>query len=184
MNKRQEFWLLHYAARAFRHTAEACRSLSESGMTSESPAYYPLMAGAYTLYGRPFLKNRGIGKLPLEFVPDERRADHLHLATLRDTFYAHSDATTPPDATGPKNDVLVYVQRGLIRCGLRELRTLAAGLPLLRGMADVLAEKAHREIRPLDDEIGLRAPMPDGVYRLNVEDEPAPLLLPLDPDDE
>ena len=58
------------------------------------------------------------------------------------------------------------------------MKTLPPGLPLVIDMARLLLAKAHDEAEEIATKIGLRADIPDGVYHLNLADEPAPLLTP------
>ena len=178
MNKRQQFWLRQYACRAFYHTVESCQFLLRYGIHPESPLYYPLMSAAYTIYSRPFMMSFGVGRLDDAFLPPERLADHKHIMNLRCTFYAHSDATQEPSFEQPSNGIIVISKGGQIQYALHEMKTLPPGLPLLHDMAGVLLNKAHSECESLAAEIGLGSAVPDGLYHLNLEDEPAPLLVP------
>lgn len=178
MNKRQQFWLRHYACRAFQHTIESCLFLLRYGIHPDSPLYYPLMTAAYVIYSRPFMKSFGVGRLDDGFIPPERLADHKHLMELRCTFYAHSDATQKPSFHQPSNGIIVFSKEGQVECALHEMKTLPPGLPLLHEMALLLLQKAHDEGEILAKEIGLKDAIPEGVYHLSLEDEPAPLLVP------
>jgi hypothetical protein len=136
------------------------------------------MTAAYVTYSRPFMPNFGVGRLDDSFVPTERLADHTHIMSLRSTFYAHSDATQPPSSEQPSNAVIVFSSNGQVDFALREMKTLPPGLPLISEMAQLLLGKAHEEAEELAKQIGLRGDIPDGVYYLNLADEPAPLLTP------
>ena len=61
---------------------------------------------------------------------------------------------------------------------LHEMKTLPPGLPLVIDMSRLLLAKAHDEAEEIAAKIGLKANIPDGVYHLNLADEPAPLLVP------
>jgi hypothetical protein len=98
--------------------------------------------------------------------------------SLRSTFYAHSDATQPPSSSQPSNAIIVFAKNGELQFALHEMKTLPPGLPLVIDMARVLLAKAHNEAEELAAKIGLRGNIADGVYHLNLADEPAPLLTP------
>ena len=178
MNERQRFWLRHYACRAFQHAIESCHFLLRYGIHPESPLYYPLMTAAYVTYSRPFMSNFGVGRLDDSFIPAERLADHKHIMSLRSTFYAHSDAIEPPSSNQPSNAIIVFAKDGELQFALHEMKTLPPGLPLVIDMSRLLLAKAHDEAEEIAAKIGLKANIPDGVYHLNLGDEPAPLLVP------
>jgi len=178
INDRQRFWLRHYACRAFQHAIESCHFLLRYGVHPDSPLYYPLMTAAYVTYSRPFMPNYGVGRLDDSFVPAERLADHQHLMDLRSRFYAHADATQKPDLGQPSNAIIVFAKAGQVEFALHEMKTLPPGLPLIAEMARILLQKAHDEAEEIASKIGLRGTIPDGVYHLNLADEPAPLLIP------
>ena len=76
----------------------------------------------------------------------------------------------------PANAIIVFAKNGELQFALREMKTLPPGLPLVVDMARLLLAKAHDEAEERATKIGLRANIPDGVYHLNLADEPAPLL--------
>ncbi len=78
----------------------------------------------------------------------------------------------------PSNAIIVFAKGGEIELGLHEMKTLPPGLPLVAEMAQLLLDKAHDEAEALATKIGLRGKIADGVYHLNLADEPALLLTP------
>lgn len=179
INDRQRFWLRHYACRAFEHAIESCHFLLRYGIHPDSPLYYPLMTAAYVTYSRPFMPNFGAGRLDDSFVPSDRLADHKHLMSLRSNFYAHSDATEEPGSNQPTNAIIVFAKDGRVEFALHEMKTLPPGLPMVADMAKLLLQKAHDEAEEIANRIGLRGKIEDGMYHLNLQDEPAPLLIPI-----
>jgi hypothetical protein len=88
----KKFWLMFQANETFKAVYRGCLESVSSGLSQDSPLYFPLVAGLICLYGRPFKKSEGVGKLPIEMVPKEYLDLHNDLITIRDKLYAHSDA--------------------------------------------------------------------------------------------
>jgi hypothetical protein len=89
----QEVWLMFQANKTFKAVHQGCLELVPSGLSETSPLYFPVVAGLICLYGKPFKYNEGVGKLPIEMVPEEHLSLHDQLIVIRDKLYAHSDAS-------------------------------------------------------------------------------------------
>lgn len=61
-------------------------------MQSDSQCGAILYGALCTYYARPFTHSDGLGRLPLEFVPDEFRSTHDKLRRYRNKVAAHSDS--------------------------------------------------------------------------------------------
>jgi hypothetical protein len=81
------------ANKTFKAVHQGCLELVPSGLSETSPLYFPVVAGLICLYGKPFKYNEGVGKLPIEMVPEEHLSLHDQLIVIRDKLYAHSDAS-------------------------------------------------------------------------------------------
>ena len=89
----KKFWLMFQANETFKAVHQGCLELVRSGLSEASPLYFPVVAGLICLYGKPFKRSKGVGKLQIEMVPEEHVSVHNQLIVIRDKLYAHSDAT-------------------------------------------------------------------------------------------
>ena len=104
----KKFWLMFQAKETFKAVHRGCLELVRSGLSETSPLYFPLIAGLICLYCKPFKHNEGVGKLPIEMVPEEQLSLHNQLIVIRDKLYAHSDAD--------KKVVVGNLHFGEVRC--------------------------------------------------------------------
>jgi hypothetical protein len=182
----KRFWLMFQANETFRAVHRGCLELVSSGLSQESPLYFPLVAGLICLYGKPFKRSEGVGKLPIEMVPEEHLNLHNDLITIRDKLYAHSDA----DKT---------VTLGTLHFG--ELRAYRYKYPKIKGgyfidglhiapeffskamakLVQVMVKKTQYQVNVLEKKFARHIPRRDGEFLLNIKDEDGPIFTPVEP---
>src|ERR1035438_7364520 len=64
-------WKMFYAGQCFMHAQAAAEYVLQKNIEGNNPVYYPLVTAVYTLYGKPFLTNYGVGSLSDEIIPPE-----------------------------------------------------------------------------------------------------------------
>lgn len=111
------FWLMLYAMDAFRKCIQGCESLLAADVTPSNPAYLQTIVAILTMYGKPFHRNAGVGKLDDRFVPLAYKNLHQQMMRERDKIHAHSDARGIDTKFGNANQVrLIRGEKGFLWC--------------------------------------------------------------------
>jgi len=83
---------LHTLAETSCQVVEALSTLLANGTVAEgSPKYSSIINTIYVVYGRPFHRCAGVGRLEKLDIPTDRHDVHDHLMTFRDKVYGHKD---------------------------------------------------------------------------------------------
>jgi hypothetical protein len=182
----KKYWLMFQANETFKAVHRGCLELVSSGLSQESPIYFPLVAGLICLYGKPFKKSEGVGKLPNKMVPKEHLPLHNDLITIRDKLYAHSDANET-------------VTLGILHFG--ELRAYRYKYPKPQGgyfidrlqiapgffgnhmakLAQAMVEKTQYYVDLLGKRFAPHIPHRDGECLLNIKDKDGVLFTQVEP---
>ena len=179
----KKFWLMLQAKETFKAVHQGCLELVHSGLSETSPLYFPLVAGLICLYCKPFKYNRGVGKLPIEMVPEEQLSLHNQLIVIRDKLFAHSDATI----TEPVGNL----HFGELRCfrwpdeGGYYIEHLHIAPDLFGKFMAVLADQMRERTNDYVDKLGERlaphVPNRPGEFLLNIKDKEGPLFAEVEP---
>jgi hypothetical protein len=104
-NETKQFWLMLYAMEGFEIVIRACDSLLNNKYDHFDINFQCIITAILTIYGRPWHKNEGVGKLEDVLVPEEYKALHLRLITERDKIFAHKDAKGFQTPIGNANQI-------------------------------------------------------------------------------
>jgi len=107
---RKNWWLKAYACISFKKSLESCNLLLKTVDSTLHELYLPLSIAIHALYGRPFKFQRGVGKLPNEYVPDKYKGIHKALITFRDKVFIHSDADDTEEIGRPFHDIVYHIK--------------------------------------------------------------------------
>lgn len=171
-NRRKDIWQMLYALDCFQNVEKVCEHILERNIVNGNPMYHSLLTAAYVIYGRPFKKNYGIGKLDESFVPKSLIDKHKEIIKHRDKIFSHTDVNGKWEEEDLSlNQVELVVENG--RCQWR-IRAIQAEPEFVRSMMDLskdLARKADARIQDLNQRIGKYVPKRNGVYKLNLDKE-------------
>lgn len=182
-NVRREAWLTAYAETSCQ-VVEALSALLAKGTIPEgSPEYFATVNTIYVVYGRPFHRCAGVGRLEKTDIPGDRLDVHDHLMLFRDKVYAHKD--TPgiqieDDYTA--NEVRAIVGGdSAVQIFCTEFHTRPPKMPDIQSHARVLQSNFGARMKDLMEQLlpGGRMPggqhLHDGEFILTVdwqEDQP------------
>jgi hypothetical protein len=111
----KKFWLMLYAMDAFKKCIHCCDSLLEGGIAPSDFDYLPMIVAILTMYGKPFHRNVGVGKLDDIFVPEAYKDLHQLMIRDRDKIHAHSDAKGITTNIGNANQIrLIRNEKGFM----------------------------------------------------------------------
>lgn len=164
-------WKMFYAGQCFMHAQAAAEYVLQKNIENDK-VYYPLVAAVYTLYGKPFLTNYGVGSISDEFIPPEHLELHHTLMEHRNQTYAHSQASAFEflDA-GKVNQVRLLVHPpdppSLI-CG--QFQAEPPLMPTIINLCRLLQEKTRNLKIELFQRYKHYVPAKEGEYILNVYD--------------
>jgi len=131
--------------------------------------FHALITAIVVTYGRPFSGNRGIGKLPVDMIPDEHRTLHDKLMLLRNQVYAHTDSKTDPNlATISINSLIFRSHDGEIEFGLQELKPEEHPVKGIMKLASALEKKTGYHMDKVLSRVKKHR-LPDGEYLLNMD---------------
>jgi hypothetical protein len=165
---RQKLWKLHHARADFSMVSDTCRHVLEQKVDFDDPIYYALVVGIYTVYGRPFTRSTGAGKIEESIVPEKHRPLHNQLLTHRHKVYAHSDATGAPASFGNINQVRFFVRADVIHPGVTRWRSEPEVLQEIIVLCEVLKEKTKYWIDKLQDKYFPHVKVPIGEYVIDL----------------
>lgn len=179
----KKFWLMFQARETFKAVHQGCLELVRSGLSETSPLYFPLIAGLICLYGKPFKYNKGVGKLPIEMVPEEHVSVHNQLIVIRDKLYAHSDATkTVIAGILPFGELRYFRWPG--EFGYR-IEHLHIAPEFFSKFMAVLAERMTGKTQYYVDRLGKKfaphVPHGRGEFLLNIKGKEGPLFTQVEP---
>jgi hypothetical protein len=171
-------WKLFYAHECFRQVESSCSHILAENMDENHPVYYSLITSAYVLYGKPFKRSTGVGKLADDIVPGKYATLHKLLLDHRDQIYAHTDAKSfdLPDV-GSANQVRFLVTPGEIRLFGTQFRARPPFLPELVTLCRELQEKTNYYIGKLEKRYFKQIPKETGEYSVNISDEKGPFVI-------
>ena len=179
----KRFWLMLYARGAFQDVIKSCEYLLEKGLDyfyENIPMYRCMTTAMFTIYGRPFSTNYGVGKLNAQlFVPKEYTALHKKLICERNKIHAHKDAKGLATRFGEINQVRLVRGKNGFTWGIsspfsyeeKDLRDISklceALIEKLNYHIDKYERKCRKEIKKLRE----------GEYLLNVDDTAGDLFV-------
>jgi len=165
-------WKMFYAQQCFKHAQAAAEHILKDKLAEDSPLFYPLITAVYVVYGKPFGKSRGVGRLGEEMIPAEHLELHRLLLEHRDQLYAHTDSTSfeLPDC-GPANQVRVLRLPSEARLFATQFCARPPLLPAVIELCGKLQEKADYHVSKLFERYRTRVPSRVGEYAINVYDQ-------------
>ena len=166
-SKRKEIWQMLYALDCFQNVEEVCRYILEKGIVNGNPMYHSLLTSAYVIYGRPFKKSYGVGKLDDSFVPKSILENHKEIIAHRDRMFAHTDVNGTLEGTAENlNQVELVAQDGFYQWRVRAIQADPEFIQSMLDAAQKLSKKADSTIQEINKAIGKYAPKQNGVYKL------------------
>jgi hypothetical protein len=177
----KQFWLMFQANETFKAVQQACLELVHSGISDASLLYYPLIAGIICLYGKPFKRSAGVGKLPIEMVPEEQLDLHKSLLVIRDKLYAHSDAQSVKFGQLHMNELRCYRWPNEGGYFIDRLNIAPSYFNLVAELAAQMTEKTQYHVDKLAKKFTYRAPRRLGEFLLNIQDQNGPLFTQVEP---
>ena len=105
------FWSFTSASATFYAASSCLRELRKKEGIADSSLRYATACAFVVLYGRAFKQKKDV-RLIEDMVPDEFRALHKHLLTLRDKTFAHFDPDGPDPAAGVWNKAKITARSG------------------------------------------------------------------------
>jgi len=164
------FWLMLYAMDAFKKCILCCESMLKYRITPAEFAYLPMIIAVLTMYGKPFHRNVGVGKLDDGFVPPAYKDLHELMIRDRDKIHAHSDAKGKDSRIGNANEVyLIRAEEGfswgvptLVSFDEKEIRSIIA---LCEALIQKLDDDTTKYEGKVIEEI---RKLPPGEYILNL----------------
>lgn len=148
---RREAWLIAYAETSCQIVERLCALLTEERVAEGSLEYFAMLNTIYVVYGRPFHRCAGVGRLEKSDIPVDRHATHDHMMTFRDKVYGHKDTKSIQiDADYTANEVRAAVAKdGKMRIFCTELYTRPPKLADIHTHASLLQEHFGRRIKDL-----------------------------------
>jgi hypothetical protein len=176
-------WKMFYAGQSFMHAQAAAEYILQQNIEGNNPVYYPLVAAVYTLYGKPFLTNYGVGPISDDIIAPEYLELHRTLLNHRNQTYAHSQASAFEflDA-GKVNQVRLLVhppEPPSLICG--QFQAEPPRMPIIINLCRHLQDKTTNLKIELFQRYKQYIPAEEGEYLLNVSDPNADFYMPTKP---
>jgi hypothetical protein len=173
--ERAEFWKWQSASVAFEMIRDVCDYLLYHQLPVSHPIHDPLVTSIYTLYGRPF-KQRAPLRLSEDIVPEQHRATHIGLITLRDKMFAHTDIDGPRMIDGRAlNELTGFTLNAHTKFGIT---IITPELVSVRTLCVGLYGKAHSEAEKIWRKHMSKNRVPDGTTVVNLSSDDGPFLIP------
>lgn len=167
LEERVNLWQMLHALDCFQHVDRVCSLIQEKAITNGHPLYHSLLTSLYVLYGRPFKKSHGVGRLPDDIVPKELRHIHDDLILHRDKIFAHTDVNgTWEEEDMNLNQVELTVQNGICSWRIRTVQPMPEKVKEFQSLCATLVKKVEYHINKINGEIGKYVPHANGIYRL------------------
>jgi len=177
LNDARTLWKMFYAWESFQRVQKLCEYVLQEKMDENHPAYYSLITSIYIIYGRPFHKSRGVGKLANDIVPKEHTKLHKAMLFHRDSIYAHTDAEGPDMGDdGCANQVRIVVENGIYQMALTQFKALPIVLKDILILCKALQEKTDYHIAKIRSRTLKLIPPVNGEYFLNVSSVKQPFV--------
>jgi hypothetical protein len=178
----KSLWKFFYAQNDFKQAENACLFILKHNIHENHPAYYPLVAAIYVLYGRPFKKSEFVGKLSRDIVPAKFQPLHDVLIDHRDQLYAHTDGKSfDVPGQGAANQVRVRVSSN----GARLIGTQFFARPPTLGevvkLCQAMQKQAAYHIGTLQKRHREKIPKELGEYPINIFNADGDFFLPRQP---
>jgi len=93
--------------------ATTAKQLSALCQSNRDPLFLPLAVAVHSFYARPFMDNKGVGRLDKSLVPPTATGIHDWLMKFRCRAYCHTDTTNIEDTDEPWNDVVYEIESGI-----------------------------------------------------------------------
>ena len=170
--ERKHWWLLAYAHTSFEKSLDACRLLVAQVASTDDDLYLPLAVAVHALYGRPFKSQRGVGKLPNDYIPDDWQGVHQALITFRDQLLLHTDASTIKQAGRPLHDVVYHNIESERLFSTSDPRPRLDHYRFVSGYLPRLIQRVRRDLERIHERFGDCMPRSEGHYLLNLTGEP------------
>ncbi len=175
LEERVNLWQMLHALDCFQHVDRVCSFIQENAITNGHPLYHSLLTSLYVLYGRPFKKSHGVGRLPDDIVPKELRHIHDDLILHRDKIFAHTDVNGIWEEEDMNlNQVELTVENGFCSWRIRTVQPMPERVKEFQTLCAELVKKVEYHINKLNRKIGRCVPHTNGIYRL-VLDKNAPV---------
>jgi len=169
LDERKQIWQWLHALDCFQHVDRVCEFILEQNITNGHPLYHSLLTAVFVLYGRPFKKSHGVGRLPDGIVPKELLDIHNDLLIHRDKIFAHTDVNGVLEDEGLNlNQVDLTVDDGFYQWRVRTVQPERERVAEFRSLSQKLARKVDYHIQKFNKKWGRSAPYSNGTYRLNL----------------
>lgn len=167
VEERMNLWRMLHALDCFQHVDRICSLIQENGITNGHPLYHSLLTSMYVLYGRPFKKSHGVGRLPDDIVPKELHDIHNDLMLHRDKIFAHTDVNgTWEEEDMNLNQVELTIQNGFCSWRIRTVQPMPERVREFQSLCAELVKKVEYHINKINGKIGKYVPHANGIYRL------------------
>jgi hypothetical protein len=152
----------------------------EGKLSEHLPEYYAMTVGIICIYARPFTNNFPVGKLSEEIVPPEFKAVHENIMKMRQTLFAHAQASLTAGKDDYPNEVVIEHDGTIPRICVSRAAVKTVVLERMVPLVESLIEKTgyHRSKFAKKFAKTVRS-LGEGEFRLNVQDPNAPLFVPL-----
>lgn len=178
---RQRWWLLCYGLTAMQKASITARQLVGLCNSNRDPLFLPLAVATHTFYARPFMDNKGVGRIEDSIIPARASGIHDWLMTFRCKAYCHTDAKNVADTGIPWNDVVYEIDDGIneitTKTPCAQISNYAEAIDHFDTMHGVI----FREIRMLEETYCHLIPKDSGHYELRVDMPLKKLFIPHTP---
>lgn len=176
-------WVIFYAGQSFENSRAAAEYVLRNKIAEDNSVFYPLMTAVYVLYGKPFGKSRGVGRLlGEELIPTEYLELHRDLLKSRDKIFAHSDANEFEwFDVGQANQVRLVRRPTDKSLQCSQLQANPSLLPHIISLCLELQEKIEIRKIELFKQYEKFVPAEVGEYVLNIEDPNGDFFKPAKP---
>lgn len=175
----KELWKLIQAEVSVRNAIAAADCVIRQGIDDKDQLYHALIASVYTLYGRPFTRGDGVGKLSADFIPAISKGIHEEMMLLRDKMFAHNDALTLTSKQfGPVSQAWFTFKGGgepivVAPALVLPSEKLVLTIKYMIGIKDLIHYMMVVKLKAF----ALHRPKVNGEYLLNVYDETKPVFI-------
>ena len=178
IDDRKRLFLLAYANRSFEEVATACDHILIAWKDYDRIMIKTLQVGIVTLYARPFGPNRGLGRLGLDFVPNDNLMLHAILMGMRNKTFGHTDSNTTDYFAGfSANNVLFRVKDNHLSFGLEDTIGARELIEDTLKLSLLLMEKSDNDVEKLLSEVK-KFPLADGRYQIDLDENSDSWLMP------
>jgi len=169
LEDRKNWWLKVYACTSFRTSLSFCRQLLKSVKSTRHELYLPLSIAIHAFYGRPFKRQKGIGKLGEDFVPCKFKGIHKCLITFRDNVLVHTDAETTKEVGRPFHDIVYHIRHNGNSFSTSDPRPDLDYYDCVSKYLPVMIDKIQGEIEQNHDNFDELLPSSEGDYLFNID---------------